>query len=460
MSAIIEKARDLDQLLAVAVQDDAEAGLYRCRRDIFTNEDLFTLEMKHIFEGNWVYLAHESQIPEINDYYTTWIGRQPVVITRDKTGALNAVINACAHKGAMLCRRKQGNKGSFTCPFHGWTFSNTGKLLKVKDAKTTQYPEQFNTDGSHDLTRVARFESYRGFLFGSLNADVAPLEDYLGETTVIIDQIVDQAPEGLEVLRGNSSYIYDGNWKLQMENGCDGYHVSSVHWNYATTMDRRSETGTKAVDANSWSKSVAGVYGFDNGHILLWTNTRNPEVRPVWNRRDEIVARVGEEKAGFIVNQTRNLCLYPNVFLMDQFSTQIRVVRPLSVDKTEVTIFCFAPRGESAADRAIRIRQYEDFFNVSGMGTSDDLEEFRACQTAYAGSHHLWNDMSRGAPLWVHGPDENARRMGLNPLISGDRSEDEGLFVCQHDYWAKVMRDALAAEKAGEKARETEGEAA
>ena len=100
MSAIIEKARDLDQLLAVAVQDDAEAGLYRCRRDIFTNEDLFTLEMKHIFEGNWVYLAHESQIPEINDYYTTWIGRQPVVITRDKTGQLNAVINACAHKGA------------------------------------------------------------------------------------------------------------------------------------------------------------------------------------------------------------------------------------------------------------------------------------------------------------------------------------------------------------------------
>lgn len=452
MSAIIEKARDLEQLLAVAVQDDKEAGLYRCRRDIFTNEDLFALEMKHIFEGNWVYLAHESQIPEINDYYTTWIGRQPVVITRDKTGALNAVINACAHKGAMLCRRKQGNKGSFTCPFHGWTFSNTGKLLKVKDAKTTQYPEQFGKDGSHDLTRVARFESYRGFLFGSLNPDVASLEDFLGETKVIIDQIVDQAPEGLEVLRGNSSYIYDGNWKLQMENGCDGYHVSSVHWNYATTMDRRSETGTKAVDANSWSKSVAGVYGFENGHILLWTNTRNPEVRPVWNRREEIAARLGEEKAGFIVNQTRNLCLYPNVFLMDQFSTQIRVVRPLGVDKTEVTIFCFAPKGESAEDRAHRIRQYEDFFNVSGMGTSDDLEEFRACQTAYAGTLALWNDMSRGAPLWIDGPDENARRMGLKPLLSGERSEDEGLFVCQHEYWAEVMRSALAAEKQGEAA--------
>ncbi|WP_430441871.1 Rieske 2Fe-2S domain-containing protein [Shinella sp.] len=449
MPTILDKAQELDELLANAVQDDHEAGVFRCRRDIFTNADLFELEMKYIFESNWVYLAHESQIPDNNDYYTTTIGRQPVVITRDKAGVLHAMINACAHRGAMLCRRKHGNKGSFTCPFHGWTFSNGGRLLKVKDGKTTQYPPQFDTDGSHDLKRVPRFENYRGFLFGSLNADVLPLADYLGETKAIIDQIVDQAPDGLEVLRGNSSYIYDGNWKLQMENGCDGYHVSSVHWNYAATMGRRAEEGTKAVDANSWSKSVAGVYGFDHGHILLWTTTMNPEVRPVYSNREEIKTRVGADKADVIVNQTRNLCLYPNVFLMDQFSTQIRVTRPISVDKTEISIFCFAPKGESAENRALRIRQYEDFFNVSGMGTADDLEEFRACQAGYAGITALWNDMSRGAPLWIDGPDDNAKRMGITPLLSGERSEDEGLFVRQHEYWARVMRKALAAEAEG-----------
>ncbi|VVD59668.1 2-halobenzoate 1,2-dioxygenase large subunit [Pandoraea eparura] len=448
MSSITQNRSPLDALLDTAVQDDKQAGVFRCRRDIFTNAELFELEMKHIFESNWVYLAHESQIPNNNDYYTTWIGRQPVVVTRDKNGELHAVINACAHKGAMLCRRKHGNKGSFTCPFHGWTFSNTGKLLKVKEEKTTQYPVQFNTHGSHDLRKVARFETYRGFLFGSLNPDSMSLADYLGETRVIIDQIVDQAPQGLEVVRGNSSYVYDGNWKMQMENGCDGYHVSTVHWNYAATMGRRKDEGTKAVDANSWSKSVAGVYGFDHGHILLWTNTMNPEVRPVYAHRDEIRARVGDVKADFIVNQTRNLCLYPNVFLMDQFSTQIRVVRPLSVDQTEVSIFCFAPKGESAEVRAHRIRQYEDFFNVTGMGTADDLEEFRACQAGYAGTTALWNDLSRGAPLWIDGPDDNARKMGLTPRLSGERSEDEGLFVCQHEYWVDVMRDALKKEQA------------
>lgn len=435
----------LKDRLASAVIEDLDNGLFRCRRDIFTDQDIFDLEMKHIFEGNWVYLAHESQIPEPNDYYTATIGRQSIVITRDKAGTLHAVINACSHRGAMLCRKKHGNKGTFTCQFHGWTFSNAGRLLKVKDGKTGDYPASFDVEGSHDLKRVPRFESYRGFLFGSLNPDVVPLSEHLGSTRIIIDQIVDQAPEGLEVLRGSSTYSFDGNWKLQMENGADGYHVSAVHWNYSATMGRRNyeAEGTRAVDPDGWSKSVGGVYAFDHGHLLLWTRLLNPEVRPVYGHRAELEARLGVERTDLIIGQTRNLCLYPNVYLMDQFSTQIRVVRPVGVDKTEVTIYCFAPKGESAADRALRIRQYEDFFNVSGMGTPDDLEEFRACQTSYAGTGELWNDLSRGAAHWVHGPDANARAMGLEPLLSGDRSEDEGLFVRQHEYWARTLIDAL-----------------
>ena len=448
MSTTIEKQVAVRNLLDSALVEDEQAGVFRCRRDIFTDPDLFELEMKHLFESNWVFLAHESQIPAVNDYFTTYIGRQPVVITRDKNGELHAQINACAHRGAMLYRRKHGNKSSVTCPFHGWTFNNTGKLLKVKDAKTTEYPASFNCDGSHDLKRVERFANYKGFLFGSLSADVKSIEEHLGEAKVIIDQIVDQAAEGLEVLRGNSSYIYDGNWKLQMENGADGYHVSSVHWNYQATVGRRKVEGTKAVDANGWSKSVGGVYGFENGHILLWTNTLNPEVRPIYAHREELKQRLGENKADFIVKQTRNLCVYPNVYIMDQFSTQIRVTRPISVDKTEITIYCFAPKGEDAQTRATRIRQYEDFFNVSGMGTADDLEEFRACQKGYAGSAAQWNDLSRGAPLWVNGPDENAKQMGLKPLLSGGRSEDEGLFVRQHEFWASALREAVEREAA------------
>lgn len=425
--------------IETAVVDDPDNGIFRCRRAIFTDQDLFELEMKHIFEGNWVYLAHESQVANANDFFTTWIGHVPVVLIRDRSGALNAFVNACSHRGAKLCRRKRGNQPLLVCPFHGWSFKNDGTLLKAKDASTGAYPESFNRNGSHDLSRIARFESYRGFLFGSMSSDTLPLEEYLGETRIIIDQIVDQAPHGIEILTGNSTYIFDGNWKLQMENGCDGYHVSSVHANYSATMSRRAEGGTKAVDANGWSKAVSGVYGFEHGHILLWTRVLNPEVRPIWSQREALAERLGQRRAEIILAQSRNLALYPNVFLMDQFSTQIRVVRPVSVHQTEVTIYCFAPKGESAENREIRIRQYEDFFNVSGMGTPDDLEEFRSCQTAYSGAGELWNDLSRGALRWIAGPDENARAMGMNPLLSSERSEDEGLFVRQHEYWAKAM---------------------
>ena len=445
--------RTLDRLtglVAEAVEDDPARGVFRCRRDVFTDPELFELEMTQLFESGWVYLAHESQIPEPNDYYSTWVGRQPVVITRDKQGTLHGLLNACAHRGALLCRHKQGNRGSFTCPFHGWTFSSSGRLLKVKDGKTGAYPEQFDCDGSHDLKRLAGFANYRGFLFGALREPAQSLDDYLGETRVIIDQIVDQAPEGLEVLRGSSSYHFDGNWKLQMENGADGYHVSSVHWNYSATMQRRNyeAEGTRTVDANGWSKSVGGVYGFEHGHVLLWTQLLNPEVRPVYGQREALEQRLGAERARPIIEQTRNLGLYPNLYLMDQFSTQIRVVRPLAVDRTEVTIYCFAPKGESAADRALRIRQYEDFFNVSGMGTPDDLEEFRACQSAYQGSTPQWNDLSRGARHWLEGPDDNARALGMQPLLSGVRTEDEGLFVRQHGYWAQVLGQALERQRA------------
>src|SRR6476469_4778720 len=160
--------------------ENHETGDYRLHRSAFTDETLFELEMKHIFEGNWIYLAHESQIPNNNDYFTTTMGRQPIVIARNRQGVLNAFINACSHRGAMLCRHKRGNKSTYTCPFHGWTFNNAGKLLKVKDPEGAGYPDGFNTGGSHDLTPVARFESYRGFLFGSLNPDVVPLAEHLG----------------------------------------------------------------------------------------------------------------------------------------------------------------------------------------------------------------------------------------------------------------------------------------
>jgi benzoate/toluate 1,2-dioxygenase alpha subunit len=324
-------------------------------------------------------------------------------------------------------------------------------LLKVKDPTDAGYPEQFNCDGSHDLQKVAKFESYRGFLFGSLNPDVKTLAEHLGETIKMIDIICDQSPNGLEVLKGSSTYIYEGNWKLQAENGADGYHVSAVHWNYVATTNRRksgeSKNETKAMDGSKWSKQAGGFYAFEHGHIMLWTAWADPTNRPNYPKLEEWTEKYGEAKAKWMIGNLRNLCLYPNVFLMDQFSTQIRMWRPISVDRTEVTIYCFAPVGEPAVTREHRIRQYEDFFNASGMATPDDLEEFRSAQSGYNARAAEWNDICRGATHWVEGADENAKSIGMKPLLSGVKTEDEGLFMVQHKYWMDTMVQVVSEKK-------------
>ena len=194
------------------------------------------------------------------------------------------------------------------------------------------------------------------------------------------------------------------------------------------------------MDAGKWGKARAASTPTTTATCCCGRNGPTREDRPLWDRRDELVAKYGEEMANFMINISRNLCLYPNVYIMDQFSSQIRHFRPISADQTEVTIYCIAPKGESQENRSKRIRQYEDFFNATGMATPDDLEEFRSCKKTYRATAAPWNDMSRGATHEIARPRRARQGAGHDPVIaSGVRTEDEGLYPIQHGYWKEVM---------------------
>ena len=415
-------------------------------RSMFTDAELFELEMEHIFEGNWVYLCHESQIPKKHDFISGWLGRQPVVITRDAKGELGGFVNVCAHRGATVCREKRGNRASFTCPFHGWVYNGAGKLLSVREEKGGGYPADFDK-ANYGMKRLPRVASYRGFVFASLREDVASLEDYLAGARYFLDLVVDQAPQGIEVLRGASTYIFNGNWKLQMENGADGYHVASVHSNYVSVVNRRAsgESGTtlKTMSPGGVGKRPGGCYAFDNGHVVLWSQRVDPQASPNYDLWESLKQQHGEDRAFWMIGRSRNLGLYPNLFLMDSLSTQIRQFRPVGLEATEVTVYCFAPVGEPAESRSRRLRQYEDFYNASGMATPDDLAEFQGVQDGHRATPASFNDLSRGAVNWVHGPDPLAAQTGIDAQLSGTQIEDEGLFIVQHQAWQQRMRKAL-----------------
>jgi benzoate/toluate 1,2-dioxygenase alpha subunit len=434
------------------IVDRPQEGMFTIDRALFTDPELFELEMKYIFEGTWVYLAHESQVARPNDFFTTTIGRQPVILMRNQAGEIGCFINTCPHRGATVCLAKRGNQKIFTCPYHGWSFNTNGALVSVKDHATGAYPDAFERM-EHGLTRIARFANYRGFLFGSLNPAVADLDTHLGGTRIFIDMIADQAPEGFEVLRGSADYTYAGNWKLQVENGVDGYHFDIVHRTFLGIIQRRTASGKDTVRAVEVQRlgtpEIAnGCYDLGNGHTLLWTDYPNPQDRPLYERRGEIAARFGETRARWMMDRIRNLLFYPNVFFMDQVSTQLRVIHPLAVDKTRISTYCIAPIGESAAQRAHRLRQYEDFFNASGVGTPDDLAAFEACQRGYQGRQVRWQQgYVRGVKRMTVGADAEAQALGLRPYASSSDFRDEIIFQGHYRQWLKLMSQGQSAER-------------
>ncbi|MEM7250960.1 MAG: SRPBCC family protein [Pseudomonadota bacterium] len=428
-------------MLETLFDDRSDEGVFRIDRRVYTDADVFERELVTIFEGSWIYLAHESQIPNPGDYITTWMGRQPVIINRSPAGVLGGMVNVCSHRGARLVSRLQGNATTLVCPYHGWCYDTQGKCTKRKDERTGW---RRRPPSDSDLRRVPHVASYRGFIFGSLNPDACSVEEHLGESRAFIDLLADQSPRGLEVVPGVSSYVVDGNWKLQMENGVDGYHVSVVHRNFATTMGRRNERNSAGeysrTEVARFSGRVrTGGYDLGNGHSLLWAERGNPEVAPIHEAAETLRPQIGDVRWDWMCGRGRNLFLFPNLFLMDQSSTQIRVVRPLSPERTEVTVFCIAPIGESRDARKARLSKFRDFFLMSGLATADDSVVLEETQTGAYARADRWNVYDRGLDFVTPGPDDDAKALGIAPVSSSNRFDHEAIYHGQYRQWWRLV---------------------
>lgn len=443
--------------VAALIDDRPRDGVFRVHRRVFTDPDVFELEMKSIFEGGWVFLGLTSQVPRPNDYFTTTIGRHPIVVMRGADGTLGAFVNSCPHKGARICQLAQGHAKLHVCPYHSWSFDSSGRNRAIKGKDAGAYHDAFD-QGGHDLRPVARFGEYRGLLFGSMAAETPSLEDYLGDVRPLIDLIVDQSPDGMELVPGAVTFTYEANWKLQLENCSDQYHFSSVHPSYLRVLDRRSEEGYRGATRNMFDSSKAhdhepgvptgGTCNFHNGHVLNWRMADAPETLPLYERSDELAALHGTPKRDWML-YSRNLTLFPNVQFAENASSQLRIIRPIAANRTEMRTFCMAPIGESAEARRRRIRQYEDFFNPSGLATPDDTVVYEACQAGYASQTDPWlQGYSRGMCASRPGPDAFADAIGLKPVssVSADRYlSDETIFHAYYRAWRQRMAPGVDA---------------
>lgn len=438
--------------LAGLVKDRPEAGEFTVHRDIFRDPEVFELEMRHVFEATWIFLGFASQLPRPHDFINTWIGRTPVLVMRDGKGKLGGFVNSCRHRGALVAHTQAGNAKYHVCAYHGWAYGSDGRIVDIKDQKAACYPPGFDKL-DHGLQPLARFADYRGLLFGSLSADVPSLDEHLGETRTFLDMVLDQSPQGVEMIPGSSSYIFKGNWKLQVENCVDLYHLTSAHPSFMEIVGRRqkgeSAHGLAAIDFTAYKspETIRGSYTFEYGHAMVWGTVADPRVRPLFMDIENVKQRVGELKARWMLN-TRNLTIYPSMQFAENASLQLRVIRPLSVDRTEMTIYCLGAVGESAAAREMRLRQFEDFFNSTGMATPDDTMCYEDCQTGYGSRSIDWQQgYSRGMTAVLRGPDKYADELGVKPVTSTCSQfdmQDETVFHAGYREWLRLMRKGVA----------------
>lgn len=361
------------------IDDRPADGVFRVHRSLFVDPAIFARELTHIFESTWVFVGLESEVANPHDYVTGTIGRQPIILMRDGAGKLGCFLNSCRHRGTLVCPFAKGNAKFHTCRYHGWTYSSAGQNVLVTDRAQGHYPPAI-ADQQLNLVPVARLDSYRGFIFASLSADVPPLATHLGEASKLIDLVADQAPHGLEYVPGSVSYTYDGNWKLQFENGLDAYHFASTHAAFIDIFRARPQRSVPAHAADfagAQEQVVSGTLSFPYGHALSWSlgaPGQGPEGRPLPQDADlfeQVRRQVGDARVGWMLRQ-RNLTIFPNLQIIDIQSLQVRSWQPLAVNQTRMHSHCLAPKGENPEARRFRIRQYEEFFNAGGLASSDD----------------------------------------------------------------------------------------
>lgn len=416
----------------------------KVHKAVYTDEKIFDLEMERIFERTWIYVGHDSQVKNPGDYLSVTVGRQPLIVVRDReTSEIQALYNRCTHKGAKVVGEGEGCVRAFRCCYHGWSFDTDGTLLATPPT-TDACKRGFELgDPEFNLRKVAGLEIYKGFIFVRLSEDGPDLREYFGESLSSIDNMVSRSPEGeLEIAGGVLRYRHKCNWKMFVENLNDNMHPMVTHKSaidacqgHASTLPE-DEPVPEAVD-------ILGPFGssydffdgmsfrvFPNGHSYSGDKQSiHSAYPPVPDYVDAMEKAYGKDKTGEILGLARhNTVYYPTLTIKGAIQS-IRVARPISVNETEIETYTFRLKG--APDEMLqRTLLYSRLINSPGSIVGhDDWEAYSRMQQGLDSDAKDWVSMHR-----QFGNDEDEGENGITGIGSSELP-----FRNQYVAWAALM---------------------
>ncbi|WP_328504625.1 aromatic ring-hydroxylating dioxygenase subunit alpha [Streptomyces sp. NBC_00457] len=374
------------------VESDRVAGT------LYTDPDLFEREMDRIFHSTWVWVAHESEIAKPGDFRTAWVGRRPVIVSRDRRGGINVLLNRCRHRGASVCDVPKGNGNGFTCPYHAWSYALDGTLRGIP------YPEGYEDVVEKKDLPLQRLKvaSYAGMIFASFNDDIEPLEDFLGGARLWIDRFMKQGAGYPIKVQGEHRFRFNGNWKIQLENTTDWYHFPIVHRSWMSSVDAETASMLSIM-----TDETAVTHALGNGHSVSVSVAEHVDLdvddgtEKLQDRFSHIVEELSKdlppERVRRIVRSLHgagfNLNLFPNVAMSMAF---FRVLRPLSVAETEIRHVALGLEGGPEIVNRERLRIHEHFQGPFGFGSPDDAEAWNRVQRGVTGGTDMPILVNRG----------------------------------------------------------------
>ena len=420
MNAIVKQKAPWDAASIRALYD-GKTGILD--RRVHTDEDLYALEMEKIFARAWNFMCHESMIPETGDYFINYIGEDQIIVVRDGTGQINALLNSCRHRGNALCRAEQGNAKSFICSYHGWNYGLDGALIGVPGQKA-YYREDF--DRSQWGLGKARVESYLGFVFATLDPEAPSLHDYLGDVgRTGLGMCASQGD--VIVMNGVMKNVIDCNWKIAVDNLFDWYHVMYSHGSATatgyldlpTSLRAQSQMvmlgeyghgiGGPAIPKEDFARLMALPEGERDGAIFEFSQPNLPLGRPA--AAEALLGASGMRSMG-------HPNIFPNLWVAVG-GAQLCLRLPRGPNATELWWFTVLPKGMPEEQRREASRFIARVFGPAGILEQDDGENWSQSTRAGRGvasrklGHNLQMGLGHGEVEAEHG----------QPYIEGPLSE-------------------------------------